>query len=117
MPGVLLAAVQALLGSFQQLQVLDLHTLWCNTREVSLVPQVVQWLEVSGAQVLPPRLLLLGLCSDTAEDASFRQLQRRLQRVLGTSGCEVVVGTDLEQLCHPFLRLAGLPAWLQQELE
>jgi hypothetical protein len=106
-PGVLLAADQAWLGGLQQLRVLAVR---CKEEDVPHVSSM-SWL---GA--LPPRLQVLGVSGMTAEQAADWQLRRRLQQALGSSGCEVVVGPDLDELADPTQQLAGLPMALQQAL-
>jgi hypothetical protein len=65
---------------------------------------------------LPPQLQLLGASGLTAEQAAHWELRRRLQQLVGSSGCEVVVGPDLDEVCDPTQPLAGLPLCLQQAL-
>jgi hypothetical protein len=116
-PAALLTAVQAAVGSMQQLQVLVLSRLWLGEGQESVLQQVMQWLEGSGLQALPPGLLLLGLSGVVLEQAASRQWRRRLQQVLGSSSrCEVVVGARLDEVCEPYKQLAGLPVELQQAL-
>jgi hypothetical protein len=69
-------------------------------------------------EVLPPRLQVLGVSGVTAKHGVPGQLRRHLQRLLGSSssGCEVVVGPDLDAVGDPTQQLAGLPAVLQQAL-
>jgi hypothetical protein len=120
-PDVLLLE-QAWLGDLQQLQVLVL-----NREEQMLFPeeqarvaqvlqQVVEALEGCSPQALPPTLLLLGFSHMTAEQAVSWQVRRRLRQLVGSSGCEVVVGFDLDEVCDPVKQLAGLPVALQQLL-
>jgi hypothetical protein len=107
-----LQAGWAWLGGLQQLQVM--HVYWIAASGSTLF----QWLE--GHQQgpgLPPQLQLLAFSGMTAEQAAAWQLRRRLQGLLGSTGCEVVVGPDLEEVCDPAQQLAGLPLALQQALE
>jgi hypothetical protein len=119
-PGVLLAADPAWLGGLQQLQVLVLSSEG-GRRAIQfepprVLPQVVEGLEGCSPQALPPRLLLLGFTGVTAEQEVALHVRRRLQRSLGSSGCEVVVGPDLDEVADPVKQLAGLPVALQQAL-
>jgi hypothetical protein len=79
-------------------------------------PRVVTWLEGCSLQALPPRLLLLGFSGMPASEAASLQVRSRLGPRLGSSGCEVVVGVDLDEVCDPVKQLAGLPLALQQAL-
>jgi hypothetical protein len=118
-PGVVLVAGQAWLGGMEQLQVLMVS---CeedscgHARPLQVLPRVLECLE--GCEALPPRLLLLGVAGMTPEQAASWQVRRRLQRRLSSSGsgCEVVVGVDLNEVCEPMVQLAGLPEGLQQAL-
>jgi hypothetical protein len=65
---------------------------------------------------LPPRLLLLGWDAVLAEAVEGQPLRSFLRQRLGSSGCEVVVGVDLDEVCDPAQQLAGLPKGLQQAL-
>jgi hypothetical protein len=118
-PAELLAFDQAWLGGLPQLQVLMLgkEEQYEGEPELPLVlPQVVEWLEGCSPQALPPRLLLLGVTGMTPEQAAAWQVRRRLQQRLASSGCEVVVGVDLDEVADPVKQLAGLPVALQQAL-
>jgi hypothetical protein len=81
-----------------------------------VVSQVVQWLGECDLQQLPPRLLLLGLTGTAAPQAVPWQVRGRLQQLLSSRGCELVVGVDLDEVCDPVMQLAGLPAALQHAL-
>jgi hypothetical protein len=120
-PAVLLAVDQAWLGGLKQLQVLVLkkeHWVYVDGRHpIDVLPQVVEWLEGCSPQALPPRLLLLGFFGLWANKVGgIWQLRRRLQRALGSSGCEVMVAWDVDELADPIKQLAGLPVALQQAL-
>jgi hypothetical protein len=106
-PAVLVTAGHAWLGGLQQLRVLVVQ---CNPAGVEDVSSM-SWLES-----VPPRLKVLGVGGVTAEEAATRQLRRRLQQALGSRGCEVVVGVDLDAAADPTQQLAGLPQGLQQAL-
>jgi hypothetical protein len=77
------------------------------------VPVWEQW--VLGT--LPPNLRVLNWRRLSAHRAVSVQLRRRLQRLVGDSGCEVVVGADLDEVADPMQQLAGLPVALQQALQ
>jgi hypothetical protein len=113
-PAVLLVGEQAWLGGLQQLQVLVLGSGEGVTQQ--MLSRVVQWLGECAPQQLPPRLLLLGLAGTAALQAVPWDVRRRLQQRLGSSGCEVVVGVSLNEVCDPVKQLAGLPVRLQQAL-
>jgi hypothetical protein len=118
-PGVLLAADQAWLGGLEQLHVLVLtREIWSRLvpKPPDVLPQVVEGLEGCSPQALRPRLLLLGFTSMSAEQAAALQVRRRLRQALSSSGCEVVVGVDLDEVADPVKQLAGLPVALQQAL-
>jgi hypothetical protein len=117
-PHVLLAADQAWLGGLKQLQVLGLsRQSWMPGDTVpQVLPQEVEGLEGCSPQALPPRLLLLGVTGVTPEQAVSWQVRGRLQQRLASSGCEVVVGVDLDEVAAPMKQLAGLPVALQQAL-
>jgi hypothetical protein len=119
-PAVLLVADQAWLGGLKQLQVLVVsNEMWGSLMYPSppeVLPQVVEGLEGCSPQALPPRLLLLGFSSMSAEQAAALQVRRRLRHALSSSGCEVVVGVDLDEVADPIKQLAGLPEALQQAL-
>jgi hypothetical protein len=117
-PEVLLLDDQAWLGGLQQLQVLVLvKERWpaLRQRPEKVLQQVVEGLEGCSPQDLPPRLLLLGFSSMTVEQAAAWQVRRRLQH-LTSSGFEVVLGVDLDEVCDPVKQLAGVPVGLQQAL-
>jgi hypothetical protein len=67
-------------------------------------------------QMLPPQLSVLGSISEYEGQVVPRQVWRRLQQRLISSGCQVVVGLDLHQVFDPVKQLAGLPVALQQAL-
>lgn len=118
-PDVLLEAEQAWLGGLQQLRVLALHVVPCWSqalRAAAFNELRMQWVATCTPQALPPRLQVLGWGGMTAAQAAAWGLRGRLQQALASSGCEVVVGFDVDQLGDPAQRLAGLPQALQQVL-
>jgi hypothetical protein len=116
-PAVLLVSSQAWLGGLEQLRVLVLTRVESSAEHSQeVMSQVVQWLGKCDLQALPPRLLLLGFTGVQALQAVSQQQRRRLQARLGSRGCEVVVGADLDEVCHPVKQLAGVPVGLQQAL-
>jgi hypothetical protein len=116
-PDVLLATEQAWLGGLPKLQVLVVHNQsWMMDDTIpQVLPQVVEGLVGCSPEALPPRLLLLGFTHMSAEEGAAVGV-RRLQQRLASSGCEVVVGVDLDEVGHPMKQLAGLPVALQQAL-
>jgi hypothetical protein len=101
-------------GSMQQLRVL---VVCCAARlQGASLASTLPWLEGCTQQALPPRLQVLGVSGMTAQQAADWQLRRRLQQLVGSSGCEVVVGVNLDEAADPTQQLAGLPAALQQAL-
>jgi hypothetical protein len=112
-PHVLLSAGQGWLRGLQQLRVLALH--WAGERAAPHV-RAMPWLEGCRWEALPPQLRVLGIGGVTAEQAAGWQLRRCLQQVVGSSGCEVVVGVDLDDVADPIQQMAGLPVALQQAL-
>jgi hypothetical protein len=117
-PGQLLLVGQPWMGSLQQLQVLLLTDL-VPTRPgtgPSVLQLVLQLLEGCTREALPPQLQLLGFTGISAQQAEAAGLRRRLQQVVGGTGCEVVAGPNLEVIWDPAQQLAGLPEALQQAL-
>jgi hypothetical protein len=102
------------LGDLQQLQVL--HLLALGDIDSDTGGTMVQWLEGWIEQGLPPQLQVLGTHNMTAEQAVAWRLRHRMQGLLSGTGCEVVVGPDLREVCDPTQQLAGLPVTLQQAL-
>jgi hypothetical protein len=110
-PSYLLGHLKPHLGSLQHLAVL-----------------VVRWRLVDGSctawlqsgwspSMLPPRLHLLCIAGLAAADqAAPKQLRRSLQQQVGSSGCEVVVGVDLDEMSNGDKQMAGWPQVLQQAL-
>jgi hypothetical protein len=100
-----------------QLQVLVLGSAgdW-SQGDAQQVLSCVQWLGECDLRQLPPRLLLLGLTGMLARRAAPWEVRGRLQQRLSGTGCELVVGADLDEVCDPIKQLAGLPAALQQAL-
>jgi hypothetical protein len=118
-PDMLLSANQTWLGGLTQLQVLvvrGVQPILDTQPPPQVLPQVVEWLEGCSPQALPPRLLLLGVYGMLGRDGMSWQLWHRLQQRLGSSGCEVVLGMDLDEVADPTQRLAGLPEALQHAL-
>jgi hypothetical protein len=118
-PGQLVAVREPWLARLKQLRVLMLTGLAWPTGgpERDVLGEVVSWLERWYMAVLPAGLRLLGFDTQgTVADAVAMGLPGRLQRLLGSSGCEVVAGHCVEQLMDPTQQLAGLPEALQQAL-
>jgi hypothetical protein len=111
-PHVLLTVGQEWLRGLQQLRVLTLRWPDRTSMHVSTMP----WLEGCRWEALPPQLQVLGASGIKAEEAASWQLRRCLQQVVGSSGCEVVVGVDLDEAADPVQQLAGLPVALQRAL-
>jgi hypothetical protein len=111
-PDVLLAAGWAWLGGLQQLRVLVLN----QPVVATAASGGLAWVDGCNPQVLPPSLRVLGWGGIDAEEAAAWQLYRGLNRRLQGSGCEVVVGVDLDEVTDPAQQLAGLPVALQQLL-
>jgi hypothetical protein len=105
------APPHASLGGLQHLKVLALSGVLGKTAK-----GVASWLDDSTLNMLPPQLQLLGWGGVSAEQAKSWQLRRRLRQLLGNSGCEVVVGVDLDEVPDPALQVAGVPEALQQLL-
>jgi hypothetical protein len=110
-PSVLLQAGQGWLGGLQQLQVLVVHSgrLWEGPGEDVL------WMVQPSPLVLPPQLLLMGVAITGDRNVVRRLRSSLLLRVAG-SGCQVVVGADLDEVCDPTQQLAGVPLALQAVL-
>jgi hypothetical protein len=87
-----------------------------NVPDSSRSSSIVAWLEGCSREALPPQLRVLCVCGMTAQHAAAWQVRRRLQQLVGSSGCEVVVGVDLDEVCDPTQQLAGVPVALQQLL-
>jgi hypothetical protein len=116
-PSDVLLTQQAWLGGLKQLQVLVLS---CGVLHGGLQPQqwfqrVVQWLKGCNPQDMPPQLLLLG-CSVTPWQAYEWGLRGRVLPLVGSSGYEVVVGPDLDEVSDAMQQLAGWPTALQRAL-
>jgi hypothetical protein len=126
-PEGLLQPGQVWLPQLQQLQVLVVQ----DTRQESagddvpaegmsaegVQPDVhVAWLEGCCPQVLPPHLRVLALTGMTPLKAAAWGQRHRLRELLGSSGCEVVVGVDLDEVGDPVKQLAGWPEGLRQGL-
>jgi hypothetical protein len=118
-PDVLLEAEQDWLGGLQQLRVLSLHVVphWSEPLRMAAFNVLrMQWVAGCSPAALPLRLRVLGWSGMTAAQAAVWGLRGRLQQRVGSTGCEVVVGVDLDRLADPAQRLAGLPLELQQAL-
>jgi hypothetical protein len=114
-PDVMLGAGSAWLGDMQQLRVLVVKCREAESgTEGSSMP--CPWLEGCTSEGLPPQLRVLGVSGMTAEQAASMQLRRCLYQLVGSSGCEVVVGVSLDEAADPTQQLAGLPVALQQDL-
>jgi hypothetical protein len=123
-PDYLLGGGWAWLAGLPQLRVLLVR---CGGRnEYALPVTSIPWLEewTFGATIdalgypamLLPQLQVLVVSGITAEQAATWQVRRRLRQLVGSSGCEVVVGPDLDEVAHPNFQMAGLPLALQQAL-
>jgi hypothetical protein len=113
-PDVLLEAGWAWLGGLQQLRVLVL-----NQPAVATAASGhggLAWVDGCSTRVLPPSLRVLCWAGVDAEEAAAWRLHSGLTRRLQGSGCEVVVGVDLDEVADPAQQLAGLPVALQQVL-
>jgi hypothetical protein len=129
LPNVFLEEPQAWLGELQQLRVLVLHGMddtyteygsddpcpdeYYRSRSAAISNP---WLKGFIQQALPQSLRVLGLSGMTAAQAATWQLRRHMQQRLGSSGCEVVVGVDLDEVCDPVQQLAGVPVAPHQVL-
>jgi hypothetical protein len=111
-PHVLLTAVPGWLGGLQQLRVLMLQWAGEAATDVGAMP----WLDAGSWQGLCRQLQVLGVSGMTAQQAAGWELRRRLQQLVCSSGCEVVVGVSLDEVADPIQQLAGLPVALQQAL-
>jgi hypothetical protein len=112
LPGHVQEAGWGPLTRLQQLRVLVVHCVGsAGEAEASIGVLLEGW----GQHGLPPRLQVLCVYGMTAERAATEQL-RRLRQALRGSGCELVVGVDLDEVCDPAQQLAGLPVALQQVL-
>jgi hypothetical protein len=114
LPNVFLHEQQDWLGQLQQLRVLVLKCTGAYLLASSHGSD--PWLKGFVQQALPQSLRVLGLYGMTAEQAAAWQLRRHMQQRLASSGCEVVVGLDLHEVCDPVQQLAGVPVALQQVL-
>jgi hypothetical protein len=115
-PVELLAAGAGWLGGLQQLRVLVLHCDRISCGAGRLGDDWWSWVLDASPPGLPAQLQVLCLSGESAERAADLQLRRRLQQLVGSGGCEVVVGPDLDLLADPAQQLAGLPEGLQQVL-
>jgi hypothetical protein len=111
-PDGLLGAGWGPLAGLQQLRVLVVH---CVGFSAEITSAMELLLEEWGQHGLPPRLQVLCVHGLSADQAATKQF-RRLRQLLRGSGCEVVVGVDLDEVCDPAQQLAGLPVALQQVL-
>jgi hypothetical protein len=112
-PQGLLGAEWGPLAGLQQLRVLVVSSFAVAVAvNTSSIQHLVEGWSQRG---LPPRLQLLSIRGVSAEQAATEQI-RRLRQLLRGSGCELVVGVDLDEVCDPAQQLAGLPLGLQQVL-
>jgi hypothetical protein len=111
-PGEALQEGCAWLGSLQQLRVLDVACQ--HTAEASCDAILMQLLDWCSSQALPPQLRMLWVSGIKAKQAASWRLRHCLLGRLNSSGCELVVGPDLNEVAGPAQQLAGLPAALQQ---
>jgi hypothetical protein len=115
---LLLEAPGPWLGGLLQLRVLMVHG--PPVRGGSWLPDAVSVpspFEVLGPGMpLPPKLLLMGWAGALIEAETAQPLCVHLKQRLGSIGCEVVVGVDLDEVCDPVKQLAGVPEALQQAL-
>jgi hypothetical protein len=120
-PGQMLLVERPWLGSLQQLRVLVVQDDGGLRRKVESREGVqgvsVTWGEEWALRALPPKLRVLNWHGLKAGLAASLQLRRRLQRLVSSSGCEVVVGPNLDEVADPIQQLAGLPVELQQVLQ
>jgi hypothetical protein len=96
----------AWLGGLQQLRVLIFNGKGPQESAYWHGGALWQWLEGCSREDLPLQLQLLGVCNGPPG----------LRQRLASSGLEVVVGVDLDEVCDPVKQLAGLPEVLQQAL-
>jgi hypothetical protein len=118
-PSAMLAIDQAWLTGMERLQVLVVSSeepVFGEPPPRQLLPQLVAWFEGCSPEALPPGLLLLGFSGMRPEQAAAWQVRRRLGQALGSRGCEVVFGVDLDEVANPMQQLAGVPEALQQAL-
>jgi hypothetical protein len=116
-PHALLRAQQGWLGHLRQLRVLvldgyDATAHWGTDQHTDAMP----WLEEGSLQAAPSSLRVVRWSGVPADMVAAWQLRRRLRQMLGSSGCEVVVGVDLNRAADPTQQLAGLPEGLQRVL-
>jgi hypothetical protein len=106
------------LGGLQQLQLLMLHGDpvgdGSKVPDAGSVPATFAALE--PGMPLPPKLLLMGWAGRLIESEAAHPLRGWLKQRLGSIGCELVVGVDLDEVCDPVKQLAGVPEALQQAL-
>lgn len=117
LPAGLLAMTYPCLGRLQQLRVLALS---CVDDFVCSVGVGAELLEVCVQQA-PAQLQVLGLYDETVHDQAaswrlWRRLGGMLDRLLGSSRAQVVVGVDLDVVGDPGQRWAGLPEAVREAL-
>lgn len=118
--GLLVVPGEPWLADLKQLQVLEVYVqprvdafnlvgrkTWERCRQ-----RVAQWLEGDQLRAVSPQLRLLMVTKMPPDQAAPLQLRSRLRQLVGSSGCEVVVG-----MVDPTQQLAPLPEALQQALE
>jgi hypothetical protein len=115
---LLLEASGPWLGGMQQLCVLmahgQPHQRGTPPPGAASVPSMFQAL--APGLPLPPKLLVVGWAGVLAESGAAQPLRGFLKQRLGSSGCEVVIGVDLDEVCDPVKQLAGVPEALQQAM-
>jgi hypothetical protein len=105
------------LGSLQRLRVLAVDCRAAAPAKPGGTSDT-EWLEGCSPAALPPQLQVLGVSGLDSEQSAGWRVRRRLQQLLGSRGCELVlaVGVDLGEVADPAQQLAGVPVALQQVL-
>jgi hypothetical protein len=102
------------LAGLQQLRVLVVRCGGSPFKAQVCTNHLAAMVEGWGRSGLPPRLQVVCVHGMSAQAAT--EQMRRLREVLRGSGCELVVGVNLDEVCRPAQQLAGLPVDLQQVL-
>jgi hypothetical protein len=108
-------------GGMRQLRVLMAHggpvwRLWGPGVPLGNLPVPSTFAALEPGMPLPPQLLVMGWAGVLAESEAAQPLREQLEQRLSSSGCELVVGVDLDEVCDPVKQLAGVPEALQQAL-